>query len=209
MKFKKNLYMFIQYFVSSLFFLLVSIFCFIISNHIALLLMLLFSIMCVILSFIPLFTNLIINDAGIIVYKSNNKKVYEWKEIKYYQNDSLYKLNAIKVTLIDDTCIYLDGRKKIKNEIIKHCGNIPDMSDVGKDGRFDRYNNYTEKFIDLYGAEFEKCDIKDGICVFCNINISKINDRCYCTKKNNSKYYICSRCFNDFKKYYLFKKSDE
>ena len=158
MKFKKNLYVFIQYFVSSLFFLLVSIFCFIISNHIALLFMLLFSIMCVILSFIPLFTNLIINDEGIIVYKSNIKKVYEWKEIKYYQNDSLYKLNAIKVTLIDDTCIYLDGRKKIKNEIIKHCGNIPDMSDVGKDGRFDRYNNYTEKFIDLYGAEFEKSD---------------------------------------------------
>lgn len=209
MKFKKNLYMFIQYFVSSLFFLFVSIFCFIISYHIVVLLVLLFSIICVILSFIPLFTNLIINAEGIIIYKSNNKIVYEWKEIKYYQNDTLYKLNAIKVTLIDDTCIYLDGRKKIKNEIIKHCGNIPDMSDVGKDGRFDRYNNYTEKFIDLYGAKFEKCDSLDGTCIFCNVKTSKINDGCYCTKKNNSKYYICSKCFNDFKKYYLFEKSDE
>ena len=210
MKFKKNLYMFIQYFVFSLFFLFVSIFCFIISNHIVVLLVLLFSIIFVVLSFIPLLTNLEINDDGIIIYKKNNDKtVYVWNQIKYYTDYYMNKLNAIKVVLKDDTCIYFDGRKKIKNEIIKHCGNIPDMSDVGKDGRFDRYNNYTEKFIDLYGAKFEKSDIKNEICVFCNIKISKINDGCYCTKKNNSKYYICSKCFNDFKKYYLFEKSDE
>lgn len=150
---------------------------------------------------------LIINEEGIHIIKNSRKNFfYNWNQIKYYCDSCINRMSVIKVTLKDDTYIYLECRKKIKSAIKKYCNDIPDYTDIAKDGRLERYNNYTDKFIDLYDCEFQTVQSNSEICVFCNKRTNKLDNECLCTKKRNNNYYICSKCFNDFQKYYHFKK---
>lgn len=160
------------------------------------------------LPFLFLKSMLIINEEGIhIIKNSRNKSFYNWNQIKFYCDYCINRMSVIRITLKDDTHIYLENRNKIKLEIRKYCNDIPDYTDIAKGDRLERYNNYTNKFIDLYDCEFQTFQSNSEICVFCNNRTNKLGIECHCTTKGNRKFYICSKCYNDFKKYYLFKKS--
>ena len=157
--------------------------------------------------FLLLKTILIINEEGIHIIKSSKKKkFYAWNQIKFYQDYCIGRMSYIMVTLKDDTNIYIECRKKIKSAIKKYCNDIPDYSDIAKDDRLERYSNYKNKFIDLYDCEFQTVQSNSEICVFCNKRTNKLDSKCLCTKKGNRYFYICEKCYNDFKKYYHFKQ---
>ena len=114
-------------------------------------------------------------------------------------------MSIILITLKDDSQISLDNRKKIKQEIKKYCGDIPDITDIAKEDRCERYTNYVGKFIDLTECEFEVVNSNTECCVFCNERIHKISDNCYCAVKKSRKFYVCPKCYNDFKSFLRFK----
>ena len=207
MKFIKDLNVGLTYIIGFLIMFSVSLFCSIVSNHIIVWIFtgLLF-IFTIISSFVFMTSYVKIDDEGISFYRlSKIKKLYKWVEIRCYEDSSFGRLPIILFTLKNDEDFYLDNRKKIKKEIEKHCGDIPDFSDIGKINNIERYSNYKEKFIDLSECEFEMVQCSDEYCVFCNKKMKTISESGYHTQKGKRKFYICPTCFNDFKKYYRFK----
>jgi hypothetical protein len=147
-----------------------------------------------------------IDEEGISFYRfSKLNKLYKWDEIRCYEDSFSGRLPIILFTLKNDENFYLDNRKKIKKEVEKYCGDIPDFSDIGKINNIERYSNYKEKFIDLSECEFETVQCPDEYCVFCNKKMKTISESCYHTQKGKRNFYVCPTCFNDFKKYYRFK----
>lgn len=207
MKFIKNLNIGLTFLSCFLIMFSASLFCSIVSNHIIVWIFtgLLF-IFTIISSFVFMTSFVKIDEEGISFYRfSKLKKLYKWNEIRCYEDSSCGRLPIILFTLKNDEDFYLDNRKKIKKEIEKHCGDIPDFSDIGKINNIERYSNYKEKFIDLSECEFEMVQCSDEYCVFCNKKMKMISEACYHTQKGNRKFYVCPTCFNDFKKYYRFK----
>lgn len=205
-KFRKNLFEGVTFIAYSLFMFLVSfVFTLLFPNNVMI-------IMSSVLLFIHLMTYLFlvptleITNEGILVYRNkNNKRLYEWSQVRCYQETFLGKMSTIKIFLKDDTTIYCDNRKKIRETIQKYSDDIPNITDIAKDGRAERYNNYVNKFIDLSECEFELINSNTEHCVFCEIRTNKINDNCYCVKKNSRLFHICPKCFKDFQHYYRFK----
>ena len=205
-KFRKNLFEGITFIAYSLFmFLVLFVFTLIFPNKVTV-------IMSVVLLFIHLMMYLFlvptleITNEGIIVYKNkNNKRLYAWSQVRCYEETFVGKMNTIKFFLKDDTTVYCDNRKKIKEAIQKYSDGIPNITDIAKDGRAERYNNYVNKFIDLSECEFELINSNAEHCVFCNVRTNKINDNCYYVKKNSRSFNICPKCFKDFQYYYRFK----
>ena len=159
------------------------------------------------LTHLILIPSVTIDEQGITVYKSSKKQTrYSWNEIKCYYNESHNRISVIAIVLKNDCKIYLDNRKKIRQEIQKFCGEIPDLSDINKvETGGERYSNYINKLIDLSECEFESTTSNYECCVFCNSRTYKIDEYCYCTKKNSRNYHVCPSCFKDFQKYCRFK----
>ena len=205
-KFRKNLIEGITFIAYSLFmFLVLFVFTLIFPNKVTVImsLVLLFIHLMMYLFLVP---TLEITNEGIIVYKNkNNKRLYAWSQVRCYEETFVRKINTIKFFLKDDTTVYCDNRKKIKEAIQKYSDNIPNITDIAKDGRAERYNNYVNKFTDLSECEFELINSNTEHCVFCNVRTNKINDNCYYVKKNSRLFHICPKCFKDFQFYYRFK----
>lgn len=207
MKFIKDLNIGLTYTIVFLIMFSVSLFCSIVSNHILLwfftFILFIFTIITS-LVFMTIFVK--IDKEGISFYRfKKTKKLYKWNEIRCYEDSLIGRFSIILFTLKNDEDFYLGNRKKIKNEIKKYCGDIPDFSDIGKINNIERYSNYKEKFIDLSESQFEMVHFPDEYCVFCNKKMKTISEACYHTQKGKRDFYVCPTCFNDFKKYYRFK----
>ena len=207
MKFIKDLNVGLTYIIGFLIMFSVSLFCSIVSNHIIVWIFTGILFIFTIISLFVFMTSFVkIDDEGISFYRlSKLNKLYKWDEIRCYEDSSCGRLPIILFTLKNDEDFYLDNRKKIKKEIEKHCGDIPDFSDIGKINNIESYSYYKEKFIDLSECEFEMVQCSDEYCVFCNKKMKTISESGYHTQKGKRKFYICPTCFNDFKKYYRFK----
>lgn len=206
MKFRKNLFEGITFITYSLFMFIASLVTTVIFPHIILIIMTISLFIVHLMTYLFLVSTLEINDEGISLYRNiNNKAMYKWSQVRCYQKTIFARRSVLLITLKDDSTFYIDNRKIIMREIQKYCGDIPDITDIAKDGRGERYSNYVAKFIDLSECKFELINSNTEHCLFCNVRTNKINENCYYVKKNNRMFYICPKCFEDFQKYCRFK----
>lgn len=206
MKFRYHYFNALSAFILISFFLLMFLICAIDINNIYVWILPAIVVCSYIIPLLFLKSIVTINEDGITIEKNSKiKEFYSWDEIESYCDSCENRRSIIAITLKNGGNISLDNRKVIKNEIKKYCGDIPDFSNIGKEETRNRYNNYVENFINLSQCEFESVNSNTEHCVFCNIRTNKLDDKCYWVKKENRNFYICPKCYNDFKKYYRFK----
>lgn len=206
MKFKSNFNYAIVSTITITFFLLMFIICAIDVNKIEGWILVVVAVIPYIYPLLLLRSTTLINKKGITIIKSSKHiEFVSWNEIVKYYDSNINRTRTISFTLKNGQEFYIENRKIVKDTIKRYCGDIPDFSDIGKKELKDRYINYLGKFVDLSNSELECINSNTEHCIFCNVKTNKVANNCYLAKEESRKFYICPKCYNDFKKYLRFK----